>query len=163
MAEVELRLEKNKTAVGAAAIEQFKQEHDLNDEVHLGLKLLAPPHLDELLAGEEDIKLKITTVPDRNQLIMSLISMLDPEVERLVKGLSALEGEDEAAPEKEQKRSEPAGTAPNSAELLAEAERRLTAYKKPTTAAAIKKLTTDHSLSDEVQLGLRLLTPSHLE
>jgi len=163
MAEVELRLEKNKTAVGATAIEQFKQDHDLNDEVHLGLKLLTPPHLDELLAGEEDIKQKIATVPDRNQLIMSLISMLDPEVERLVKGLSALEGEDEAMPEKEQKPAEATEAASNSAELLAEAERRLTAHKKPTTTAAIKKLTTDHNLSDEAQLGLRLLTPPHLE
>ena len=54
-----------------------------------GLRGLVPPahgghdaepipaaHLDELLAGEEDIKLKITTVPDRNQLIMSLISRI---------------------------------------------------------------------------------------
>mmetsp|Transcript_78964 Transcript_78964/g.218533 ORF Transcript_78964/g.218533 Transcript_78964/m.218533 type:complete len:786 (+) Transcript_78964:93-2450(+) len=151
VAEAQRRLAASKTATSVAAIEKFAQDHTLSDEVQLALRMLQPSHLEELLAGEEDLTRKFAEVPDRDQLMMSLVAMLDPEVEKLVSRLQEIDQGREESPER------------SSEDLVAEAQQRLQDNKSPLSTAAIKRLTHDHGLSDEVQLGLRLLAPPQLK
>lgn len=91
---------------------------------------------------------------------MKVISMLDADVERLVKALQALDGPVDAAEEKVEAKEDP--------ELVAKAQKRLQDSKlmrkmMPAGGPAIQSLTEELTLNDETQLSLHMLKPPQLK
>uniref|UniRef100_A0A7S1LLK5 Uncharacterized protein n=1 Tax=Alexandrium catenella TaxID=2925 RepID=A0A7S1LLK5_ALECA len=163
LAEAQRRLEANKSATSAAAIKKFARDHELGDEVQLALRMLDRANLEELLAGEADIQQKFAQVGDRDELMLSLVSALDADVVGLVKGLQALEQQENAATSTTSAGAAEVPAEPSAEELVAEAERRLAANKTATSVAAISRFAQDYQLSESVQLALRLLDTAKLE
>jgi len=158
MAKAEKRLSAYRTPASKASIKSISDDFCLKDEAQLALKLLGPKELQELMAGEAELRVKLSQVPDPNHVILTLVKLLDAEVEELVRGLSALDGSSEGV-------SDEATTATGGADdLMAEVEARLTAANRsPSTKAAVEKLSLEHGLSEDVQLALRLLSQEHLD
>lgn len=150
------RLAAPKSERDRAAIKRLKASCGFGDEVELALQMLPSASLREIVAGEDDLVEKVQQAEDVGSFMLWLISQLDGEVETLVnklleiEGRGAAEGGEEAAPE---------STTP---ELLAEAERRLQAYRTPRNDALIKGFQEFLSLGDEVELALRMLEPAKL-
>merc|ERR1712039_666044 len=90
--EAQARLSAPGAEANAATIDDLLAKYTLNEAVQLALRLLSAASFTELKAGLPDLEAKLGKVKDVNAIMMKVISMLDPDVERLVKALQALDG-----------------------------------------------------------------------
>merc|ERR1719506_1096057 len=75
-------------------LKEWQAELSLCDETVLSMKLLAPDHIDELHAGKDDILEKLSAgEKTADEVILWLISMLDPAIPDLVAQISQMDSD----------------------------------------------------------------------
>jgi len=177
IAEAEKRLALSKSTHGTIVSQRLKREYGFGDEVELALRMLPKNKLQDVLVAEKDFKWKLSEVPDKNKFMLTFISKLDPRIELLVRRLVDMDTADKKAQQQEHVRSTVASTTAAStkgasttalnsskfADPVAEAERRLTAYRVPANIAAISKLKAELGFTDQAELALRMLAPTQLK
>lgn len=147
-----------------AAIRRLKSTCNFGDEVELALQMLSTENLQEIFAGEADIKQKIAAVEDPGSFMMWLISQLDDEIPVLVQKLVEIE-----AKESEQEQPNQQNNAQvhdfveqSTPEAVAEARSRLQEHNIPANLSAIQNFQVTLGLGDEVELALRMLNSDKL-
>jgi len=177
LAEVERRVQKQKSTGNASVILRLKQKYKFDDAVDLALRMLDPADLKKV-SGDDDLEWKLAEVPDTSKFMISLIHQLDPEVGELTQKLLELDGggapkpapallkpKQPAFPPSHPRvaASAKAAATPGDDVLVASVEGRLNGNKDPKCAALIQKVKQDHGLGDEVELALRLLPPTRVK
>merc|ERR1712187_923008 len=86
--EVAKRLTENKEKkIGWSEVSKLRAEFDLSEQVELGMKVLHPAKLWQLLRSQPDPRSKLSTAADKEQTAKMMISEQDPEVAQLVEQL----------------------------------------------------------------------------
>lgn len=153
VAEAEARLKVAKSPQQLEAIRGFRQRNALGDEVELALRMLQPANLLRFLQGVQGLQVQLGAARDKAALVMSRLSLLDPEVESLVRSLQHLD-----------KATEEADTAEDAedaeselAEAMATVHRRMDAYRSVGSWKAIADFKTAAGFGDAAELALRIL------
>jgi len=86
------RLRAYKTPASDTAIGRLTRDHGFNEEVQVALRMLSPPMVREMMAGEKELVQRLNEVDDKQTFMLKLISKLDPDVHELVKRILYLDG-----------------------------------------------------------------------
>eukprot|EP00418_Pyrodinium_bahamense_P043310 CAMPEP_0179199986 /NCGR_PEP_ID=MMETSP0796-20121207/99505_1 /TAXON_ID=73915 /ORGANISM="Pyrodinium bahamense, Strain pbaha01" /LENGTH=825 /DNA_ID=CAMNT_0020904499 /DNA_START=72 /DNA_END=2546 /DNA_ORIENTATION=+ len=179
ISQAEERLRRCKNTTNLQIIHRLKCMHSLSDEVELGLRMLEPTKLKELLRAVHG---KLAGAMDKNEVVHQLIAEFDAEVESLVRGLlevnmqNTSEAQDDAVPtdgaehvlheENTQGTREAQGVAvptEDAEHALAEAKARLEGNKNKADIAAVQSFVEECGFGDSIELALRMLAPEHLQ
>lgn len=182
--EVEHRIEANRKPWTTLAITRLRSSYGLDDTVELALSLLTPELLREVLAANRDIQEKMAAGRDANELMMWLVSQLDPEVGGMVTKLSEIDslapcsdstesavetvmvdetGEDPLEETSGQEVYEVEGADMDAEAISEAAEARLRAHSGARRDAQIAELFGGVAFEDEVVLALRMLAPEVMD
>jgi len=151
------RLAVPRTSMELAAIKRLTGMYGLGQEVELALRMLSREHLKEILVAEKELAQKVAERGEAGQVMLFLISQLDPDVEALVRKLLEMEtrgAEEEEGAEDESQRSEEVLQ-----EAMARLERNSTSMSNNAISAFLSALSLDEA---EVDLYLRMLAPTLL-